>query len=133
MADPIDLHPGQPVPLTRYRSHADEYDALAGKNDADYVDYLSRLRNGLTAYQYLEKRLAGMVQQADFTPAVVLRTLLHEARALARGYGVHNAQSGTCDCRETQTEMFRGACVGCGAGLAPEARARRREVSGDAS
>ena len=103
MADPIDLHPGQPVPLTRYRSHADEYDALAGKNDADYVDYLSRLRNGLTAYQYLEKRLAGMVQQADFTPAVVLRTLLHEARALARGYGVHNAQPGTCDCRVIQT------------------------------
>ncbi len=130
MNEPTPLHPGQPVPLARFRSHGDEYDAMVGKNDADYVDYLSRLRNGLNAYHYLEGRIAGLVQQAEFTPGAALRTLLHEARAMSLGYGVRNSQSGTCDCSDGPTEMFEGCCTGCGAGLAPEARARRREVGG---
>lgn len=130
----------QPDTILQFRrreSHADEIDRLMGQVDfhfdSAYIDYLARLRNGLAAYQYLERRIAGMAQQADFTPPVVLRTLLHEARAMARGYGVHNSQSGTCDCTNPPREMFEGRCVGCGAGLSPEMRERRREVSGDAS
>lgn len=122
----------QPNTILNFRrreSNPDEVDRLVG-NDRSYVQAVRANFHQQAAGAHFVKAVRALVEQADFTPNAALRSLLADYEHLARGFSLRNAGSSTCDCPGERDWHFRGRCTGCGAGLAPEFIAYRRDVEG---
>ena len=112
----------------RRESHADEIDRLMNIADRSYVETVRRNFHEQAAGAHLVKAVRALAHQGEFTPNAVLRSLVADYDHMARGYSLRNASSSTCDCSGQRDWQFRGRCCGCGANLAPEFIAFRRDV-----
>lgn len=121
----------QPEAILQFRrrgSHADEIDRLMNIADRSYVETVRRNFHEQAAGAHLVKAVRALANQGDFTPNAALRSLVADYDHMARGYSLRNASSSVCDCSGDRDWQFRGRCVGCGAGLAPEFLLYRSDV-----
>lgn len=121
MTEPIYIGGGQYSPLAEFGIHFPD-------PDPSYHEAVRRNFFQQAAGAHLRRMVEIYARQADFTPSGALRSLLNDYEHLARGFSLRNAGSSTCDCSGDRDWHFRGRCVGCGAGLAPEFLQYRRDV-----
>lgn len=112
----------------RRESNPDEIDRLMNIADRSYVETVRRNFHEQAAGAHLVKAVRALSNSDRPITEAALRSLVADYEHLARGYSLRNASSSTCDCSGQRDWQFRGRCCGCGANLAPEFIAFRRDV-----
>lgn len=122
----------QPETILQFRrreSNPDEVDRLMG-NDRSYVQAVRANFHQQAAGAHLVKAVRELAYSDRPITEAALRSLVADYEHLARGFSLRNAGSSVCDCTADRDWQFRGRCIGCGAGLAPEFLQYRRDVEG---
>lgn len=112
--------------LTLIGGHQEEVEAL--QNDRSYHDAVRANFHQQAAGAHLVKAVRELAYSDRPITEAALRSLVADYDHMARGYSLRNASSSTCDCSGQRDWQFRGRCCGCGASLAPEFIAFRRDV-----
>lgn len=113
-------------------SHQDEYDRLMGNDNGDrYIAWVQSTVWKADALEHIKGEMLRL-QATNTIMDVRIVHILWEAGWLERGYGLHNKNSGQCDCpvrNRADIPMCEGRCTGCGARLYEDGRRHRTEVA----